>query len=875
MLRENCASNPIKSSPATSFFARVFEAQTSLSLLLAPDLEVIGVTDSLLQETYTRRENVVGKNVFVAFPENPAAPEASPIKNLKKAFDIVFETGKPHKLPQQRYDIPDPELPGSFLERYWSTHTVPILDEQGVMISILHETTNITAEVKAKHQLNESIEREQKAIAVAEQQRLRLKRLFDHAPAALAIVEGPDLVYKEINETYQQLFPGRQLLGLPMFEALPELSTRPSGEALRNVYKTGESYKGKEFLLPFARYAGASEEDIYWNFINQALYDTEGNVNGILLFALDVTDFILARQNVEEKSSALRKLNLELEERVNIRSRELQQAKAEADKHSRRMYDLFMQAPAAICILNGPDMVYELVNPVYEQLFTDRKLLGKPILEALPEIKEHRVYETFKRVYETGETHKEAELLIPFKRAEDGEMEDRYFRFIQQARYNEQEQVDGIIVFALEVTEQVNARKAVELSEAQLRLVTDSLPVLIGYLDKEEKYRFTNKAYESWFPFKAESLLGRKVRDVIGEDAYQNVKVFIEQALAGVAVSFEARMPYRDNFVKYIQTNYVPDVQDGEVQGFYTLVTDVTEQVLAREALEQSELKAKSIAEMLAVANDDLKLANETLGIYNSELEKRVEERTSALKNTNTLLQKQIKENIKAEESLFKSHAQLQALTKHLQQLREEERKFLARELHDELGQAFTALKIDVALSLKKLDTGTIEHSHLHQELSSMLRTINRSITSVREIVKSLRPSVLDNFGLLSEVESQAQDLKKRIGATVEVITELEYLELTQEVSIEVFRIIQEIMTNIARHAEASHVYIKIAEKQNAFHFTITDNGKGMLLNGQPEVSTFGLIGMQERADRIGAKLSISSKIRRGTTIELEVPCKL
>lgn len=853
-------------------FLRVFEAQSSLSILLTPALDILAITDALLKETYTKRELVVGQNIFVAYPENPAVPEVSSTANLTEAFRYVFSTGKPHKINFQRYDIPDPSKAGHFLERYWCTHTVPIFDEHGELIYILHESTNITEEVVTRHRLKESIEREKEANATAEQQRLRLKRLFDHAPAALAILEGPDLVFKEINETYQQLFPGRQLLGLPLFEALPELNSRPAGNEIRRVYETGESYQGKEVLVPFARYAGAPEEDIYWSFINQALYDTQGNINGMLLFALDVTDYVTTRLAVESATSALQVLNHELEERVKLRSNELQLAKAEADKQSKRLNDLFMQAPAAICILGGPDMVYELVNPVYEQLFTDRKLLGKPILEALPEIKDHLVYKTFRRVYETGITHEESELLIPFKSRENGELEDRYFRFIQQARYNDQDEVDGIIVFALEVTEQVEARKAVELSEKQLRLVTDSLPVLIGYLDKEERYQFANKAYEQWFPFKAETLLGRNVKEVIGNDAYLSVKGYMGRALAGEAVSFEAHMPYRENFVKYIQTNYVPDLQNGKVQGFYTLVTDVTEQVLTREAIEQSEHKAKAIAEMLATVNDELKLANEALGQYNIQLEKRVEERTSALVDANVLLQKQVKETKKAKESLARSHAQLQALTTHLQHMLEEERKFLARELHDELGQAFTALKIDVTLLLKTLDAGKVEHQYLHEELTSMVQTINKAIVSVREIVKSLRPTVLDNFGLLSEIESQAQDLKKRIGARVEVVTELEYLDLTHEASIEIFRIFQEILTNVARHANATQVSISIDKTDTTYQFAIADNGNGMLYNEQTELNTFGLIGMQERADRIGATLTISSELGSGTNIALEVP---
>ncbi|MEJ8755584.1 PAS domain-containing protein [Pontibacter sp. H259] len=853
-------------------FLKIFEAQSGLGLIVSPEFRILGVTDSLLAETFNDRETIIGKYIFDIFPDNPGAPDAASTTNLRKAFEHALAKGEPYRLHVQRYDIADPDNPGCFIERYWNANTIPIFNDAGQVVCILHETINITEEIKAKRQLKESQEREQIALAKAEQQRLRLERLFEQAPAAFALLEGPDFIFKELNKTFQQLFPGREMLGLPLLEALPELKDQPTYKNIQQVYNTAETYEGKEVMVPMARRQGMPVEDMYWNFIYQALFDAQGQVNGILIFSLEVTEFVKNRQQVENNAATLQELSRKLEERVEQRTRELRVAQGEAERQSKRLNSLFMQAPAAICILDGPDLVYELVNPGYAALFPDRELLGKPILEALPEIKDNEVYRTFRRVYETGITHEEKEMLIPFVRPEDDVLENRYFRYIQQPRYNDQEKVDGVVVFALEVTEQVKARKAEEASVQQLRLVTNSLPVLIGYLDRDERYRFANKAYEKWFPFKSEDLLGKTLWEVIGEKPYQNVKGYVEQGLAGKPVVFEARMPYRDDFEKYIHCCYVPDIQHGKVHGFYTLVTDITEQVLVRQALEESEYKAKAIAEMLAVTNQELKLANDTLAKYNFELETRVGERTSELQNTNKLLQKQISENKKAEESLSESHKKLQALTKHLQVMREDERKYIARELHDELGQSFTALKIDLTLIMKKLAAGQLEKDLFYAELQSMMKTINSSITSVREIVATLRPTILDNFGLLSEIESQAQEFQKRTTIDMELNTALKYIALGQEASIEVFRIIQESLTNIARHSEASAATITIDKSDNNFRFVVADNGKGMQAANLTELRTFGLLGMQERADRIGATLKFDSKPEKGTKIILEVP---
>ncbi|RZK99507.1 MAG: HAMP domain-containing histidine kinase, partial [Hymenobacter sp.] len=138
---------------------------------------------------------------------------------------------------------------------------------------------------------------------------------------------------------------------------------------------------------------------------------------------------------------------------------------------------LFLEAPAAICILSGPDLVYELVNTDYQALFPDRELLGKPILAALPEIADNAVYATIRQVYDTGQTHEEQALLIPLARPTDGVLEDRYFRYIQQARYTADGRIDGVLVFAFEVTEQVRIRQQVQDLNQELTATNQELGV--------------------------------------------------------------------------------------------------------------------------------------------------------------------------------------------------------------------------------------------------------------------------------------------------------------------------------------------------------------------------------------------------------------
>ncbi len=513
----------------------------------------------------------------------------------------------------------------------------------GSLLVVSFTDTDHHKQSAAEQALRESQLRERAARAEADLQREQLYNIFMEAPAMICIFEGPSHTFKLVNPRYQQLVGERPLLGKPIAEAMPELAGQPIYRLLDEVYRTGKSFFAHEMLVQLDNdNSGGDLDENYYNFIYQATHNLNGDVDGILVFAYEVTAQVKARRQVEyshqevqalneelavrnaellRTQEALKLLNQELEAHVDQRTKALQLAQAETVRQQQQLERLFMQAPAAICILNGPELVYELVNPAYQQLFPNRQLLGKPILEALPELETNVVYRTFQEVYETGITHEEHALLIPLARPEDGMLENRYFNFIQQARISENGGIDGVLVFAFEVTEQVEAQQAIEASARQLQLITDSLPVLIGYLDKEEKYRFANKAYETWFNQDPRKLLGRPVREIVGETAYAGVKTYIERALAGERLDFKAKMPYRKDFTKHIRTSYVPDVQDGNVNGFYTLVSDITEQVEAQQAVEESVRQAKALARDLATANYELLITNQQLTRTNIDLD--------------------------------------------------------------------------------------------------------------------------------------------------------------------------------------------------------------------------------------------------------------
>ncbi|MEN9936490.1 MAG: hypothetical protein RLZZ387_3069 [Chloroflexota bacterium] len=175
----------------------------------------------------------------------------------------------------------------------------------------------------------------------------------------------------------------------------------------------------------------------------------------------------------------------------------------------------------------------------------------------------------------------------------------RYYQWSLTPLIDERGAVSSLLAAGIELTDRYRAEAAVQASEAQLRLIADSLPVLISYVDREGRYRFNNRAYELWFGHSRDEITGRTMREVLGDEAYAVLRPHVEAALAGRAASFEAVAPYRDGGTRAIEATYVPDVATGEVRGFAVLVSDITARTRAAAAqqllLETSALLESSL----------------------------------------------------------------------------------------------------------------------------------------------------------------------------------------------------------------------------------------------------------------------------------------
>lgn len=249
------------------------------------------------------------------------------------------------------------------------------------------------------------------------------------------------------------------------------------------------------------------------------------------------------------------------------------------------------------------------------------------------------------------------------------------------------------------------------------------------------------------------------------------------------------------------------------------------------------------------------KQAEEGLRHLNERLDKRVQERTGQLAQTNRELRDSLE--------------QLHALAARLQAVREDERTAIAREIHDDLGQALTAMKMDLVWLMQRLPDAD---RTFRSKAESMLKVIDGAIVSVRRIATTLRPGMLDDLGLAAAIEWQAQDFQERSGILCHLDTRVVNLVLDNEHSTAVFRIFQETLTNIARHSGATRVSVKLKNTKQELTLEVRDNGKGFKIGREDDKQSLGLLGMKERALLLGGTCEIRGSPGRGTSVTLRVP---
>ena len=226
-----------------------------------------------------------------------------------------------------------------------------------------------------------------------------------------------------------------------------------------------------------------------------------------------------------------------------------------------------------------------------------------------------------------------------------------------------------------------------------------------------------------------------------------------------------------------------------------------------------------------------------------------------------------------------RKHAEeaLRALSARIRSTREEEGTRIAREIHDELGGVLTGLKWDLEKIDNTLDSSTdCSHiSEIRERISGMTGLIETTISTVRRIASELRPGVLDDLGLVAAIEWQIEQFQSRSGLTCHWTNNASEIDLTRERATAVFRILQEILTNVLRHARANNLYVKLRRSKHFFELEVKDDGQGITESQRMNTQSLGLLGMKERALLVGGEVRITGKEGGGTTVVVRVPLGL
>lgn len=392
------------------------------------------------------------------------------------------------------------------------------------------------------------------------------------------------------------------------------------------------------------------------------------------------------------------------------------------------------------------------------------------------------------------------------------------------------------------VTDQRRSERALRESEERFRLLVQGVQEYgIFHLDPSGNVVSWNAGAARLMGYRAEEIVGKHISVFYPKDDVENgmpESNLAEASRAGQAEEEGWRV--RKDGSRFWANVLLTALRGGQ-RGYAQLTRDMTERREREEAL----TRAKELLEL------------------------RVEQRAAVLTRVNEELRVEIAERRHAEEQFKETLDQLRALAARLQSVREEERASIAREIHDELGQACTAIKMDLALIGHKI---TRRQTQLRAKIESSMRLVDDMIVTLRRIASDLRPRTLDDLGLAAALEWQGQEFEKRTGIKCHLVLPQEPLNLDPERSTAIFRIFQESLTNVTRHAQATGVDATLEIAEDQLIFRVHDNGKGFDPEEAKAKKSLGLVGMQERALLLQGEVRIEGIPGSGTTMILRIP---
>lgn len=269
-------------------------------LILLPDyprFTIVDATDAYLRATYTEREAIIGRGVFEALPDSAENAKALGLANLNASLVQVLQYKKPHKMPDQRYDVLNPAT-GAFEAKVWQPLNIPLLDSLGNIQYIIHTVEDVTEEMRLR-------EAEKAAYRKVVESEHTLRNIILRAPVAMDLLRGRSYILELVNAPMLEILgrTAEEVLNKPVFESMPEARNQGLEQLLQHVFDTGERFEANEYPLQITR--DGQLRTIHVNFIYEPIQEPDGSVSALICVAVDVTEQVMARRKIEESKEEL------------------------------------------------------------------------------------------------------------------------------------------------------------------------------------------------------------------------------------------------------------------------------------------------------------------------------------------------------------------------------------------------------------------------------------------------------------------------------------------------------------------------------------------------------------------------------------------
>ena len=400
-----------------------------------------------------------------------------------------------------------------------------------------------------------------------------------------------------------------------------------------------------------------------------------------------------------------------------------------------------------------------------------------------------------------------------------------------------------------QVRERERTEEALSQSESRLRIILENNPYFMAVRNSDGVVLMASQVFAEFYGTSPVRMIGlqqaqlHRTAGLNEEDMEKILAVDREVLETGVSRFGLERMTHGDGFARWYRFARLPVTMPSGDRCVLSISSEITRKIKAEEAQQK----------------------------VREDLERRVEERTAELLNTNRELRQAIATYRMTEKELVNSRAELRALTASLRSALEEERTRISREIHDELGQSLTALKFDLAATGNLLVPG---QTALAERTNSMIQFVDEILTVVKKISRELRPGLLDDLGLAAALEWQAKEFQRRTGIPCEVLFIPEEITADPERSTVIFRIFQETLTNIARHAGATNVEATLESRNSTYSLEVRDNGRGITKEEISGSKSLGIIGIKERARWWGGEVRIEGVPGAGTVVRVAIPAE-